>query len=66
MKTENQFVEPKTKDGKTAYDVIHEVGREKLPYGVNLPTARSMTQARIDYENGAQRIVDWYDNQINP
>lgn len=58
-----KFIEPLTKDGKSAYEVIKEVGNDNLPSGVNLPTARSMTQARIDYQHRAQRIVDWYDKQ---
>jgi len=62
MENIKAWVEPRTKDGKTAYEVINEIGRENLPYGINLPTARSMTQAQIDYENRAQRIVDYYDN----
>jgi len=54
------FVDPKTYDGKNAYDVLREC--KNCP--IKLPSARSMTQARIDYENRAQSIVDWYNENI--
>lgn len=50
------FTDPKTKDGKNAYEVL----RECKDCPIQLPSARSMTQAKIDYESRAQGIVDWY------
>jgi hypothetical protein len=51
------FKNPKTKDVKTAYEVLDTC----LDCPIHLPYARSMTQAKIDYELRAQAIIDWYD-----
>jgi hypothetical protein len=62
METETKFppfTDPKTKDGKNAYDVLRE--RNDCP--IRLPRARSMTQAKIDYEQRANDIIKWYNNQ---
>lgn len=54
------FENPKTKDGKTAYEVL-----DACPFcPIKLPSARSMTQAKIDYESRAHSIVKWYDETL--
>jgi hypothetical protein len=53
------FTNPKTKDGKTAYEVLDNC--PECP--IRLPRARSMTQAKIDYEHRAERIVNWYNQK---
>lgn len=55
--------EPKTFDGLSAYDVIRKVG-DQLPYGLQLPFARSMTQAKIDYDHRKHSIVEWYNEKF--
>lgn len=45
--------------GKNAYDII------KMPESpFTLPKARSMTQARIDFEAIEDRAIEWYINYI--
>jgi hypothetical protein len=58
--------EPKTFDGLNAYRVITKVGNEYLPYGLRLPFARSMTQAKIDYDFRKEAIVEWYNKTHKP
>lgn len=47
----------KTVNGLNAYDIL------RLPEcHLSLPTARSMTQAKIDYEHREDGIINWYIN----
>lgn len=46
-----------TTDGLTGYDIL------KLPgCPITLPSARSMTQARIDYEQHEADLFNWYND----
>ena len=46
--------------GKTAYEILD------LPNcPISLPYARSMTQARIDFENREEAILEWYKRHVN-
>jgi len=47
----------KNKEGLSAYDILDIEG---CP--ITLPKARSMTQARIDYEQREEQIFQWYEN----
>jgi hypothetical protein len=46
-----------TDDGKDAYEVLT---LKNCPF--KLPHARSMTQAKIDFENLEKRVIDWYNS----
>lgn len=49
----------KTVDGLSGYDIL------KMPQcPIKLPTARSMTQARIDFEHLEDSIFEWYKSAI--
>lgn len=45
----------KTISGLSAYDILR---MSECP--LTLPTARSMTQARMDYEHREDGIISWY------
>jgi hypothetical protein len=45
-------------DGLTAYEIMD---MPECPH--KLPRARSMTQARIDYNHLEPTVFEWYDNQ---
>lgn len=51
----------RNKQGLSAYDILKIEG---CP--ITLPRARSMTQARIDYETWEPAIFDWYENEYKP
>lgn len=46
----------KNEQGLTAYDIL---AMPECP--IKLPTARSMTQAAIDYNSIEKRVFEWYD-----
>jgi hypothetical protein len=50
-----------SEDGLTAYDIL----RKYPECPIRLPFARSMTQARIDYEHVRKSIIQWYNNTQN-
>jgi hypothetical protein len=54
----------KTLNGLSAYQILHI---KDCPF--KLPKARSMTQARLDYESLEDQILKWYETEllaINP
>lgn len=52
------MIEKDQEDGMSAYDIL----REFPDCPIKLPTARSMTQARIDYQTLSPAIFEWYKN----
>lgn len=46
-------------NGLSAYDIL------KMPEcPIKLPSARSMTQARLDFNHYEDSIIDWYKNHL--
>lgn len=52
-----------SEDGLSAYDILNKFDKD-CP--IKLPHARSMTQAKIDYEHREQAIISWYESQKMP
>ncbi len=50
-----------SKDGKSAYDIKSE--HPECPFGWD-KSAKSMTQARIDFEHVQDSIINWYEANI--
>lgn len=52
----------KTIDGLTAYDIMNKY--KDCP--IHMPRARSMTQARIDFESREESVIEWYKENKQP